>query len=365
MTGGAATGGFQRIMNNTRHGWVGILLLGAMLWSGTAPLLAQDGAAGGAAAPLEIPDPAPTPVHQYAPAGPAEGGEPAAAWANPTLDMAIVDVDLNKINQQIPLTEDIETEFTAISSIYGAGFDCLAQQFPGGAWLKNPNTVWLIHNVQAGSSQIADANGAVFKAAFKNPGEYLVSCFADRDFNFPASDQLRMLTALSSRGIGCFVADVTPPEFSLELVDADGAQKTTLAVAEHPRDLPPGKKKWALKWEGAHFDPTGRQVKRGDATGDLPRVCEIDLRELNCPDLALKKDTAYQLKIEAKDNYQVAAQNWSIVDFGGRTLIGGNPESVVFPSDKAFIGRNALVVEVADPGGNFQRVKIPLRVIPK
>jgi len=166
------------------------------------------------AQPINIPQVEPKPVKDFAP--PEEkftkSTDPSAS-PNPLIPMTILDAGNAIVNERIPLMEDTETDFSATSEIFS---ETPAASMGGGIyknarWIKHPSFFWTINEVKTGTSLIGDSTTGKYKAGFKNPGEFLISCFCDRDFSFTYGEKETTLTALSSRGIGCFVADATPP----------------------------------------------------------------------------------------------------------------------------------------------------------
>jgi|GEM_PF-3844834 len=142
-------------------------------------------------------------------------------------------------------------------------------------------------------------------------------------------------------------------------------KRTTIALKENPVNGPPGSKTYELTWNGIHFDLGGEERKSGSHQGLMPLRNDVDLGETKFPSLVLKKNVTYLLDIEGINNFQIGTRDWNFLDPAGKKLLESNIQKFSFPPDKTFLGRHNLVVRVSDVAGNYNELKIPLRIIPK
>ena len=358
-----------RTMLGSLDRFVPVLVLSGLLLANPGRLPAQaadqDGEQAAKVMPLEIPDAVEKPVFDYAPE--EEGATQTwPASPNPTMPMSFTAGD-KELGERIFLLEDTGTTVTVNSDILG---NAPPEGLGGGiykdaAWAGNTAFMWTVNEVNTGKSMVADSLTQEFKTGFKNPGEYLLSCFADREFTW--GEGKNGATALSSRGIGCFVADVTPPDFTLMITEYGTTKRTRFTLKEAPADLPPASKTYELSYDGVHFQLSDEERFSGAFTGSLPLQNVIDLQERKdqFKPLILKKGVTYLLNLEAKDNYQVKTRTWSFVDLAGRALLEDDIQRFTFPPEKNYVGTQRLIIKVSDPAGNLNEVTIPLRIVPK
>lgn len=319
------------------------------------------------AKPVAINDPIPQPVKDFA-LEDANPSDPSAS-PNPRIDMVILDGTGAEVVNAIPLIEDGQTDFFASSEIFGANppstMDGVA--FANARWLKQATVMWTIDEVRRGKSSLGKSTSAQFRSGFKDPGEYLLSCFAFRDFAFDNKGQEARLTAISSKGIACFVADATPPSFELKFTEYKTAKRSTMTWMEIPPDMPVGSKTWEIFYDGVHFGKEVEERKTGRLRGDLDRQTKVDLvPQKNVPRLTVKKGMTYLLNVEAKDNFQVGKKEWMLMNAQKRNVLEGlNVQKFQLAEDASFVGEHILVVYLQDRGGNDVEVRIPVRIIPK
>ncbi|MFZ2960233.1 MAG: hypothetical protein WA705_25405 [Candidatus Ozemobacteraceae bacterium] len=288
---------------------------------------------------------------------------------NPILPMRLIDAGGRLIPEMIPLMEDTETNFIASSEILDEDFSSILAEkgYYSGRWLGPGSAMWTINEVKNGASEIGDSISGEYKAGFKKPGEYLISCFIDRDFLFSSAESKEnRVTALSSRGIGCFVADATPPDMTIMITEYQTMKRTVFTLKETPPDSPPGSKTWKFSWDGINLNLQSEERKAGSIQGPLPLHNQINLVEnKEFPCLVLKKGITYLLNVEATDNYKVENRAWSLVDETGQSIMEANSQRLLLPVDKAFLGIHRFTVRATDKAGNFNEVLIPVRLVPK
>ncbi|MBF0406716.1 MAG: hypothetical protein HQM10_05145 [Candidatus Riflebacteria bacterium] len=289
-----------------------------------------------------------------------EGATVEGVSQNPLLPMSIVDSSGEAINERIAILEDSPHEIRAVSEIFLDEFP--EKICPDAEWTQPAGVTWVMDDLQTKTSQVADSTNQRLVSGLKNPGEFLLSCFVDRNYKFKQKGQEYNLTALSSRGIGFFVADITPPEFDLIINDKE-QRKTVISFKESPPNQPYGKKTYDITFLGQHFSPGYKEMKSGVLRGQLDLKNNVDLTDFEkFPQLYFQKEVQFLLKVQAQDNFKVDSTSWEIVDQAGRALFGQNPDNIMFPTDRVFIGRQYLLVKSTDKAQNFIELKIPLRI---
>lgn len=331
------------------------------------PGFAQSQDTEGKVKPIRIRENPPAPVNTFG--LPEDDPVDPTASPNPFIPMLILDENSREIVNAIPIMEDMEVSFAASSDIFAEQPPEQMNQrvYEGATWVKSPTVMWTINEVKTGKSQLAHTKTFQFHEKFKDPGEYLIACYAYRDFTYRNKGNTFRLTAISSRGIACFVADATPPELTLMMTEYLTGKRSTIKLTEFPADQPFGQKTWEMTYDGFHFDLSGAERKTGSVRGPLQSQNLVDLNEQkNIPRLVLKKGITYLINVEVKDNFKVAKKEWNILNQNRKSILGGiNVQKFQLPDDGIYLGKNTLELFVEDKGGNRNELKLPIQIVPR
>jgi hypothetical protein len=330
------------------------------------PALANDNKPRGAR-PIKINPPVAKSVDDYS----LEDNTPTDVTAspNPRIIMTLLGANGEPINQAIPLMEDSDTNIVADSEILGEQPPEImdGMTFKNARWVGPPTIMWTIDDTRRKRTTLGNSKTYQFKAGFNYPGSYFLSCFIFRPFVYIQGDQERRLSAISSKGIACFVADCTPPSFQFKLTEYETNETTLVTCKETPVDQPFGSKTWEMYYSGIHFSPKANEKISGLLAGDLDRQTKIDLCvQKDPPTISIKKGKTYIIEVEAKDNYGVNQKEWSLMNPAKRNVLNGyNATSFTFPEEENFEGDHVLQLYFRDHGGNDLELKLPVKIIEK